>query len=368
MKNLYQHNQSVLYAIVIVLGLALWFASGLITSDQQANSKPIAQPQRSLLQKVRVRTPKPKRVSQEIILNGRLEPARAVILRAEVEGKVIQLNATKGNLVQSGEPIVRLDGRDRQARLNEARSLLHQRTLEFEGAGQLQRQQLQSEIQLAQAATLLESARARVAQIELEIRNTVIKAPFSGILDRLPVEVGAYLAPGDEVARLLDQDPIVFVGYASQQERHRLVLGDRGIAHLVTGLIAEGEVRYVAAEADPDTRTFKVEVHIPNPGGALVSGTTAEMRIPVRFVSALEVSPALLSLDSRDQLGIKVVNAQDVVEFVPVHMLRATAQGMWISGIADDVRIITVGQGFVRAGEKVVAIDEHSLSNASGGD
>ncbi|MDH5353203.1 MAG: HlyD family efflux transporter periplasmic adaptor subunit, partial [Gammaproteobacteria bacterium] len=186
-------------------------------------------------------------------------------------------------------------------------------------------------------------------------------------LDRLPVEVGSYLKAGDEVGHLLEQDPIIFVGYVSQQERHRLVLGDRGIARLVTGAVVEGELRYVASEADPITRTFRVELAIPNPDRSLVSGITAEINIPVRFVSAIQLSSALLSLNSEDVLGIKIVNAEDRVEFLPVQVVKSSPNGLWISGLPKEIRIITVGQGFVRAGDRVIAIDERKIAGSEAG-
>ncbi len=368
MKNLFRDHQSLLYALFIFLLLFGWLVSGYLQPDEQTLSQPAVAPSRSLTQKVRVRVPETKRVSQEIVLNGRMEPARAVTLRAEVEGRVVKLGVLPGTYMRKGDLIAQLDMRDRQAQLAQARTLLEQRELEYAGAEKLKKQKLQSETQLAQVASQLAAARAQVARIELEIDNTRVAAPFDGILDRLPVEVGAYLQGGDEVARLLEQDPIVFVGYVSQLERHRLVLGDKGIAYLVTGLVAEGEVTYIAVEPDPITRTYKVEMQIPNPDGSLVSGITAELRIPVRFVSAIRLSPALLSLNNGDELGIKVVNQQDRVEFLPVQVIRSTADGLWIAGLPENIRIITVGQGFVRVGEKVIAVDESQISNRATGD
>jgi len=367
MNSPFKKNQSLFYALVIFLLLSGWLASGYIFSDDEPSSEPVAESPRSLIHKVRVRTPEIKRISQEIVLNGRTEPARAVTLRAEVEGRVIELGANRGSVVSKGDLIVQLDSRDRKARLEEARALLNQRDTEHSGSMKLQKDDLQSETQVAQTASLLASARAQVARIELEIRNTSILAPFDGILDRLPIEVGAYLQGGEEVARLLERDPIIFVGYVSQLERHNLVLGDKGIVYLVTGQAVEGELRYVAAEADPITRTFKVEVQIPNPDASLVSGITAELRIPVRFVSAIQLSPALLSLSNSDELGIKVVNEDDRVEFVPVKVVKSTADGIWITGLPTDIRIITVGQGFVRAGDKVIAVDESAILNNTSG-
>ncbi|MDH3450687.1 MAG: efflux RND transporter periplasmic adaptor subunit, partial [Gammaproteobacteria bacterium] len=345
MKNLLQRHGSVVYALAIMLLLTLWLASGYLASDD-GQSTAADTPSRSMVQKVRVRSPVQRRVIEEVVLNGRTEPSRAVTFRAEVEGRVIALKAKQGAAVRAGDVIVQFDSRDREARLAQALALRKQRKLEYDGARELLRQNLQSEIQLAQAATQLESAGAQVAAIELEIRNTRVTAPFDGILNRLPVEVGSYLNVGDEIGRLLELDPAIFVGYVSQHERNRLVLGDKGIARFVTGMVAEGELRYVAAEADPVTRTFRVELEIPNPDGSLVSGLTAEVRIPVRYVSAFVLSPALLSLNASDVLGIKVVNSDDRVEFMPVEVVRSTAEGLWISGLPEDTRIITVGQVF----------------------
>ncbi len=360
MENPFKRHQSVIFALSIFLLLSGWLASGYLGSGEQTTAE-TATPGRSMIQKVRVRVPEVKRIIQEIVLNGRTEPARAVTLRTEVEGQVVAIAATRGSVVHKGGIIVQLDARDRDARLADAKALLEQRELEYDGIKKLQKNNLLSKIQLAQGASQLATSRALIERIKLEIRNTRVIAPFDGILDRLPVEVGSYLKIGDEVGRLLEQDPIIFVGYVSQLERHRLVMGDVGVARLVTGMVVEGELRYIASEADPITRTFRVELQIPNPDGSLVSGITAELSIPVRQVSAFQLSPALLSLNNADQLGVKIVNDQNRVEFLPVQVVKSTADGLWISGLPKGIRIITVGQGFVRAGDEVIAVDEREI-------
>ena len=365
MINLFKRHQSLIYALSIFLLLSAWLASGFFSSNEQMPAEQTAAPARSMIQKVRVRVPEVNRVIQEIVLNGRTEPARAVTLRAEVEGRVVAIASGKGSVVREGEIIVQLDERDRKARLAEAHALLKQRELEYEGIKKLQKNNLLSEIQLANIGAQLATSKAQVKRIELEISNTSVTAPFDGILDRLQVEEGSYLKVGDEIGRLLEQDPVIFVGYVSQQERHRLVLGDTGIAYLVTGMVVEGELRYIASEADPITRTFRVELQIPNPDKSLVSGITAEIRIPVRFVSAIQLSPALLSLSSDDVLGIKIVNSQDRVEFLPAQVVKSSAEGLWISGLPKEIRIITVGHGFVRAGDKVIPVNEQDIAKSA---
>ncbi|MDH5356970.1 MAG: efflux RND transporter periplasmic adaptor subunit, partial [Gammaproteobacteria bacterium] len=238
-NNPFKKHQSLVYALSIFLLLSAWLASGYLGSKEKKTAPQSTSLNRTLIQKVRVRVPETTRVVQEIVLNGRTEASRAVTLRTEVDGRVVQVAATKGNVVGKGELILQLDKRDRQARLAEAHALLKQRELEYSGVKKLQKDNLQSEIELARIAAQLATSKALAERIELEISNTRITAPFDGILDRLPVEVGSYLKAGDEVGHLLEQDPIIFVGYVSQQERHRLVLGDRGIARLVTGAVVE---------------------------------------------------------------------------------------------------------------------------------
>ncbi len=364
MNNPLEGRRSLGYALSMFVLLTGWLASGYLRSDEQTSTDLTSGPAPSLIQKVRVSVPEAKRISQQVVLNGRMESARVVTLRAEVEGRVIAL-AARGAVVRKGDLILELDKRDRRARLAEAHALLKQRELEYAGIKKLKTQNLQSETNLANAASLLATARSSVERIELEIRNTRVVAPFGGVLDRPPVEVGAYVQSGDEVARLLEQDPIIFVGYVSQRDRHRLVLGDKGIARLVTGAAVEGELRYLASEADPTTRTFKVEFQIPNPDASLVSGITAELSIPVRFVSAFQLSPAVLSLNSADTLGVKVVNEQDRVEFLPVQVIRSTSAGLWVTGLPKGTRLITVGQGFARAGDRVIPVDEREISGGA---
>jgi multidrug efflux system membrane fusion protein len=87
----------------------------------------------------------------------------------------------------------------------------------------------------------------------------------------------------------------------------------------------------------------------------VVSGTTAELRIPAEELSAHYISPALLSLNKQDEIGVKSVSEDGVVVFHSVDIVRADVDGVWVTGLPERVRVITVGQGFVREGDRVEA-------------
>ncbi len=346
-----------LLAALIGLAVVLWMASGAIGRDREptpAESETAA----DALTQVQVRTLEAQPVMRYLTLYGRTEPARQVELKAETTGRVVAIGAERGEPVEAGAVLVSLDARDRQARLAEARALLRQRELEYEGRKKLKAEGYAAETQLAEAAANLERARADLRRAELDLTYMTLRAPFDGaVLERF-VEIGDYLTPGDPVAHFVDTRNLVVAADISEKDIGRVAGNQEAEAALVTGQTVRGRLRYVAPVAEQSTRTFRVELALDNADGALASGVTAELRIPVGNVLAHKVSPAVLTLADDGTLGVKVVNARGAVEFYPADVAVSTPDGVWLAGLPDTANVITVGQGFVRAGEQVAAVPE----------
>lgn len=354
-------RRSHLIALAVAAAAVAWMATGTLNGAREgtATAAPApATPAASPLLRVRVREITAEPIRGEVIIHARSEPARKVTLRAEVDGRVVAVGPERGARVRRGELIVRLDPRARKARVAEAESLLAQRRLEYQAARRLEASQYQSEAQVARARAALEAARAALERARVELANTEVRAPFDGILERRPVEIGAYLGAGKEVAEVIETDPLVIAGAVSQRERNLLRVGARGEATLITGERVSGTVRYLSAQSDSATRTFRVELEVPNPDGVLVAGVTAEIRIPTGSRPAHRLSPAALALDEAERIGVKSVDGEGVVRFHPVEIVRAEAGAVWVAGLPERVRVITVGHGFVRAGERVVPVLE----------
>ena len=361
-----KRRRSLLIALTIAVGVSAWVWSGDPSGD--ASPPPIQETtalERQRDPEVRVAEIRSRPVSRTVVLNGRTEPARAVTLRAEIEGRIVAIGAERGARLAEGDEVVRIDPRALNARRREALALVKQREIEFDASKKLTAQNFQTQSALAAAEANLESARAAVARVEIDIANTRLRAPFAGRLDQRMVEIGDYVNEGNPIGRILEEDPIVVAGHVIQQERHHVEVGAPGQARLITGETVEGRVRYVASESDETTRTFRIELEVANPDGALVSGISAEIRLPLAATAAHRVSPALLALDDHGRLGVKGVNDAGVVEFHRAEILRAEAGGVWVVGLPDPIRVITVGQGFVRAGQKVSAVPEAPDEGAS---
>jgi multidrug efflux system membrane fusion protein len=313
---------------------------------------------------VRVRRQLAEQVTRTITVNGRTAPARVVNLDAETDGRVVHVGVARGDRLNRGEVIVRLDERDRRARLNQAVATVKQRELEFAARERLKGDSYVSEAQLQEAAATLESAKAELKRAELDISYMTIGAPFDGALQERHVEVGDVVKRGDPIATFVDDRKLIVSANISEFDAANVVKGRSGSARLATGQLVDGTIRYVAPVADEGTRTFAVELEIDNAAGEYRAGMTAELMIPAETILAQRISPSLLTLDDEGNLGVKTVNDVGQVEFHRADIALSSSNGVWIAGLPNSANIITVGQGFVNEGAFVNAVTEDAIDSA----
>ena len=361
-------KKSTLLALLITVVAAAWVLSGqygwLVGLSAKETPPPAGsiaeraddQESRRELPSVRIVHSVAEPRKREVVARGRTQANRHVELKAETPGQIVELPREKGARVAKGEIIARLSADDRTARLAEAKAMVRQREVEFDAARQLAEKGWRPETQFAANQASLEVARAKVAEMQVEIGKTEIRAPFDGVIERRAAELGAYLQAGDPVATIVDGDPLLVVAQVTELEVGSLKVGAVGRATLVTGQTVEGKIRFIAAAAEPETRTFLIELEVPNPDFSLRDGVTAELRLPVQSVPAHRLSPAILTLDEAGAVGVRTVDAQGLVSFVPVQVIANSNDGVWLVGLPAEADVIVVGQEFVRAGDRVRAV------------
>ena len=341
-----------------------WILSGQVTDPERsahANSNSndlINKTPAERFKQVRVQTLTSQLWRQEIVLRGRTEASRSVKLRAETAGRVVKIMVDEGKSVAKGQPLLQLDLAERTAAMAEAKALLRQRTVEHKAAKALSAKGYRSDTKLAEAQAQLDAARARVSQMKTDMARTTVNAPFDGILEKRFVELGDYLQVGDDLANVVDLDPILVVGAVSEREVGSIKTGVDAKATLVDGSTITGAIRFIGAVADAATRTFRVEIVIPNKDLSVRDGITSQVRLFAGQLRAHFLSPALLTLDEKGRLGVKAVDTNDRVIFHPVKILSDRTDGIWVSGLPDRLKIITVGQEFVRTGQRIKPVTQ----------
>lgn len=335
-------------------------------------------------------------VDGAVVLRGQTEAARQVELRAETSGRVISDPLRKGAEVQEGELVCELDPGTREAslseaqarlaearasvpsseaRVEEAKAALEEARINQNAAQKLSEGGYASETRVASAnaavrsaeaglaaaesglssvTAAIQSAEAAVAAAEREIDRLTIEAPFGGLLESDAAEIGSLLQTGGLCATVIQLDPIKLVGYIPETEVDRVETGARAGARLATGgREVMGEVTFLSRSADPQTRTFRVEITVPNPDLSIRDGQTVEIGIEAAGAQAHLLPQSALTLDDDGTLGVRIVGADSMAEFVPIEVMRDTPRGMWVTGLPASADVIVIGQEYVVSGVPV---------------
>ncbi len=216
-----------------------------------------------------------------------------------------------------------------RARLEEARAALEEAEINYRAATGLVESGFASETRVAATRAALraaesgvesatsgletaraniESARAGVTAAQEEIDRLTIHAPFGGVLETETAELGSLLQPGALCATVLRLDPIMLVGFVSETDVARVGQGAPARARTASGQEVTGEVSFVSRSADETTRTFRVDVRVPNPDLALRDGETVEITIAAEGRRAHLVPQSALTLD--DACDMKEIGAR----------------------------------------------------------
>ncbi|TMV06358.1 efflux RND transporter periplasmic adaptor subunit [Ruegeria sediminis] len=338
-----------------------------------------------------------REINSAVVLRGQTKANRQVEVRAETTSTVISEPKRKGAFVKAGEVLCELDPGTRPASLAEARALkveaesrmpeaqakldealarLAEAEINFTAAQKLSETGYASEtrristeaamraaeagIKSAEAGLEttragIEAATAAVAVAQREMDRLTIEAPFDGLLESDTAELGSLMQreAGSLCATVIQLDPIKLVGFVPETEVNRVSPGALAQAELVTGLQVQGQVTFISRSADETTRTFEVEVTVPNPDLQIRDGQTATIAISAEGAKAHLLPQSALTLNNEGQLGVRIVGEGNVVDFMPVRLLRDAPHGVWIGGLPETVDVIVVGQEFVTKGVTV---------------
>lgn len=314
-------------------------------------------------------------ISDAVRLRGRSEAARFVEIRAETAGRIISDPIKSGAFVTAGDILCQIDEGTRAAALAEAEAArstaeaqLNAAEIDANAAARLNESGFASETRAAGASAALRSAQAALRSAEAaidraaeELSRIEIRAPFDGLLESDTAELGTLMQPGALCATVIDLDPIKFVGFLPEAELARVDIGQTATTRLVDGREVTGQVRFVARSADPQTRTFRVEIEAENPDLTIADGQSAEISIATAGTAAHLLPSSALTLDDQGQLGLRIVTDENRVQFRPATMMRDTPDGVLVTGLPDQVRVIIVGQEFVSDGVAVTPVSVQDI-------
>lgn len=348
-------------ATVIAVAILAWLLSGQLGDSETVRHATLADQNRQgeaqradqMPTRIRARVINASPQVQHVVLRGKTENKRTVSVKAETSGRIIDRPVERGTAVEEGDLLCQISMEDRYAALTESRESLNQARIEYKGSLTLKERGFQSDTAIAQAKARLAAAEANLRRAELDIQRTYVRAPFAGVVEDIHSEIGDYVAPGTACVTVVDLNPMLLVGRVAEKDVQLLEIDQEVTGLLSDGTEIQGPVSFIGAQSDPATRTYAVEIQVPNADYSLRSGLTTEIRIPVAEVMAHKISSALFALDDTGRIGVRIVNRDGRVEFHQVSIVRDEPDGVWVSGLPEVATLITVGQELVVPGEAV---------------
>jgi multidrug efflux system membrane fusion protein len=350
-----------LTAIGLVAAAGLWIASGHFLPRETAESRAairVGDGEAKKLFRVAVTRTSVVPHSRKLSISGRTEADKRVTVTARTGGVLTELKVKRGMWVKKGDVIAVLSDEAREAQVAQAQAMVIQKRTELDAKRQLILNGTLPRLQLVDLETQLKSGEAGLAAAEAERDRGVVRAPWSGVVHDVGVEVGqaAFSMAGREIATLVALDPMLAVVEVAERKLAGVKVGDMAEVRLVTGESASGRIRFVAKTASQVTRTYRIEIELPNADANIPDGITAEVSVPLAPVPATRVPRSGLTFSSAGDLGVRTVSEDGVVGFVPVTVVEDEQIYMWLGGIANGSRVIVQGQDFVREGQKVEAV------------
>lgn len=257
-------------ASLLVLALVIWLAFGNFQRFQ--TSAPEASPPSESGPRVEIVVQQSTPYVPQQIVQGQLTAERETTLRANVAGFVTEKPVAQGDRVEAGDTLLILDNDALTEQLQQARDELAVAEAEYAGARNLRQRELISQPELLRLQSALSASAATVAQLQKQLEDSRPTAPFDGVIDRIQVELGDLLQPGEEWARLVDDRRLKGVAWVSQQQIGELSGGLPVTARLLNGDHLEGELTFISHRAEEATRTFYIEATLDNPAGKRLAG------------------------------------------------------------------------------------------------
>jgi len=356
-------NSNVRVSLIIALAIALWLMSGLFASPATENNSSKVE---SKLTNVQADWFEIQPYEPQLILRGRTEANRSVDVKAQIAGRIVAVPAAEGALVDAGATLCEVDQEDRKLRLQHARAGLKQATIEYQGARKLEQGGYQSELAIAKAKTRLESARVALERSTLDLDNLSIKAPFAGIVERRPVEVGDFVQPGQLCAQVVELNPLKVSAEITEQEIGKISLARGAQLTLAGGETLSGEISYLSRQANPVTRSYRIEATVANPQLRFLAGMSGSLKIASEPLAAHLIPSSLVLLDDAGHLVVRAVDDQGIIKTLSVANVGENSGGVWVTGLPDRVALVTVGQNYVTEAEQVsVSYKTSSSPNSS---
>jgi len=297
-------------------------------------------------------------------LQGRVETKQNIVLTPEITGILSQVYVKNGQKVSKGQLLAKIDdgGMGQQLAQMQIQSDLAKTT--FERQQRLWEQKIGSEIQYLQAKSNFEGQQRAVNQMESQLAKTVVRAPFSGTIDNVLTEQGSVVSPGQtRLFRIVNLKDMYIETDVPETYISSVIKGKKvEVSFPVLGKSLDAQIRQAGNFINPNNRTFKVEIDVPNKDNSIKPNLTARLRInDYTNENALLIPQNIISENADGEQYIYVLKDKKNDKALAQRVIIKTGKTQGdvievLEGLNDGDEIINEGARSVEDGQSVKII------------
>ncbi|MCR8669449.1 efflux RND transporter periplasmic adaptor subunit [Aestuariibaculum sp. M13] len=299
-------------------------------------------------------------------IQGNVTTKNLLVITPEYNGILTSVYVKEGQKVSKGQLLAKIDDGGLSQQLSQLKIQADLAKTTFERQKRLWEQNIGSEIQYLQAKSTYESQEEAVSQLEQQIAKTTVRAPFSGTIDDVITEQGSVVAAGQtQLMRLVNLDDMYIETDIPERYIADVTKGKNVIVDFpILGTTIETKVRQAGDYINPNNRTFKVEVGIPNKDKSIKPNLTARLKInDYTNENALLIPQSIISENANGEQYVYVIsdkNDKNIGVANRVIITTGKTQGDVIevlSGIENGTEIVQEGARSVKDGQTVEIIN-----------
>jgi len=307
---------------------------------------------------VEVATARQDTVVDAILATGQIEAVQSAELRAEVEGRIVEILMREGSAVEKGDGLFRIDDRELRAEVARAEAERDLAEQALTRTRQLLAQDASSTADLERAEATARSSRATLALLELRLSRTTVRAPFAGVVGQRLVSLGDYVTTSDPLVVIETVDPARVAFTVPERYAGDVRLGQR-VVFRVAALPAEeftGAVDFVSPSVQLPARTLLIKAVVPNGRRRLQAGMFAEARLATATRPRAVIIPEQAILSVQGIQVVWVVTDGKVARRPVTIGVRAPGEAEITSGVEAGEQVVVGGLEMLQDGAPVMAM------------
>lgn len=276
---------------------------------------------------------------------GTFEPFRQSTIGSDAQGKIIKLNVEEGDQIGQGQVIAKVDGELLELQLQNAEVNIEGQKNDDNRYSTLSKENVVTGVQVEKTKLALRSAEIQKKQIQKQLRNTTITAPFGGVVTKKLLEIGSVIGTGTPVIEITDISSLKLTINVPERDILKFKLNQVVTAKvdIYGDRMFEGKVTNISVQADK-SHNFKVQITVKNAKRELMAGMYGSVALSNnKSISALAI-PRKALVGSTKKPQVYVIRGGKAIL---TSFNAGTSDGEFIEvigGLTKGDRIVTKGQ------------------------